>query len=145
MNELGIVRRNGWENKCPSCGQAYLWTKFNVMDAVTPYLYCDRKSDILLRRSDRNRIFELVQANGRHEPDAAVLKDLWVEMENSAPLCVCGGRFSISAPIRCPQCATALWQQSIEQLIHTNWIIVVDGVAVIRDEPGDSYRVAVEV
>lgn len=145
MDELKIVRRKGWEGKCPGCGEARCWTKFNVMDAVTPHLYCDQNNDILWRKSDQSRLLQLVEANGRREPELAALKTLWTEMEASAPECICGGRFSLAASLRCHRCRKVLLQPTLEQQIYANWIFAMDGVAVIGDALSDSYRVEIDV
>ena len=143
MAILRIVERVGWRRECPSCRKAFLWTKINLMNGVEPYLYCDRSSDVLLRASDGEMVLASAKQNAGREPSLDQLKEIWEQMESTAPPCGCGGRFLSSVRLKCPNCSQQLSQESLDQLIQASWIVVTDGTTCVGDTHESSYTIRV--
>jgi len=142
MNQK-IVERAGWKGECPSCHSPFLWTKFNLMNGVQPYLYCERSGNILLRQTDLDQVHAVARSNGQREPSLEQLRVIWVEMESKAPLCHCGARFSFLARPKCLTCGHNLLAGGRDELIQSNWIIILDGAIVVKDTIESSYQVRV--
>ena len=137
------IKRKGWVGNCPACGEHFLYTKFNNTEP-TPFFYCDKQSDVLLRESDQKLVREAYKSR-RNSP--AELKELWDSFVEKAPSCICGGKFGFWTYIRCPSCQEQLpyptGPELVSTRIHEPQVIVLDGRYVLRDTPGESYQVIV--
>jgi len=138
-----IVKRKGWVGKCPACEEHFLYTRFNNTEP-TPFFYCDKQSDVLLRESDQRLVRNAYKSKRASESE---LKQLWDSFLERAPLCVCGGKFGFWTYIRCPSCLTELPHATGPELVHTRiqepQIIILDGRYVLGDTPEESYQVIV--
>ncbi len=141
-----IEKRTGWAKPCAYCGKELRFTKFTNSQGPVPFFYSSGGKDLLLRRSDRERVDALYQtAEDSPGPSIRNLKDLWLDILSHAPEPPHGGAFALWANFRCPHCNTEiLYNRGIKDdrmRIHDPAVILVDGVTVVED--GGCYRVSV--
>jgi uncharacterized protein (DUF983 family) len=140
---LRTITRKGWTGSCPHCDGHFLYTRFNNQEP-TPFFYCDRQSDILLRESDQKLVREAYKTNRSSDPE---LKQLWDSFLDRAPTCLCGGRFAFWQAVICPTCGKEFphpqGPEFASMRIHEPQIIILDGRHVIGDNSEESYQMIV--
>jgi transposase-like protein len=82
--------------QCPACNASieYWWT--SGMSECFPHFYCEGCGEAIWRERDKVRIFT--------SHDEAELKYDMKEIVDNLPPCRCGGRYTIEAGPRCPDC-----------------------------------------
>jgi hypothetical protein len=140
-----VIRKSGWTGRCPACRGYFLYTKFNNAQA-TPFFYCDRRSDVLLRDGDQEQVRAAYKSGQASDNQ---LKELWDMFIENAPVCVCGGKFRFWTYISCPHCQKELPHPTEPEFtshrIQEPFIIVLDARHVLKDTVEDSYQVLVSV
>jgi hypothetical protein len=120
-----------------------LYTKFNNQEP-TPFFYCDRQSDVLLRESDQKLVREAYKANRRSDPE---LKQLWDSFLDRASDCLCGGKFTFWQAVICPICGKEFphpqGPEFASKRIHEPQIVILNGRHVIGDSSDESYQMIV--
>lgn len=147
-NAGSIVKRRGWAKPCPDCGTEIRFTKFTNQQGPVPFFHSSRGKDLLLRRSDRERLDDLYKSIGDSPgPSIHELKLLWEDILSQAPAPPHGGEFTLWANVRCPHCDTEFpYNRGVKNdsvRIHEPAIIVIDGTTVVEDDR--CYRVSVKV
>ncbi len=143
-----IEKRTGWAKPCPYCSERICFTKFTNWQGPVPFFYSSSGKDLLLRRSDRERVDDLYKSiEDSSGPSIQELNQLWVDILSHAPKPPHGGEFTLWANVRCPHCNTEFpYNRGIKNdrvRIHEPAVIVVDGVTVVEDN--GCYQVSVEV
>jgi hypothetical protein len=143
-----IEKRTGWAKPCPYCAEETRFTKFTNQQGPVPFFYSSSGKDLLLRRSDRERLDELYKSIGDSSgPSIQSLKHLWEDILNHAPEPPHGGQFTLWANVRCPHCDTEFpYNRGVKDdwlRIHEPAIIVIDGTTVVEDSR--CYQVSVDV
>ncbi|MFP4056217.1 MAG: hypothetical protein ACLF0G_05045 [Candidatus Brocadiia bacterium] len=86
---------------CESCGRATTVFRDQVLDAHLRYLKgLPEEGRALSADYDRERVES-------HPGEPIPLEAYWAAIEAAAGACACGGRFSLEAPPRCPNCRSA--------------------------------------
>lgn len=137
--------RSGWLRTCPFCNGQILFTKLVNPDGLVPFFYADKSNDVLLRRSDIERVKDLVS---KDLPAIDVLESIWIEIASNAPDAPSGGRFSLWSNIKCPSCGKEFpynnGVRDINARIREPYIILIDGAVVVGDNPQENWSVKVK-
>lgn len=131
------------EVTCPQCQNAIRYTTLHLTITPHPFMYCEQCSNVLLRDSDQERMFHVLDHTPDNQMSDAVMRYL-EEMEAAAPLCTCGGKFTTWAYVKCPTCHFQIpyndGVQDPEVRAHNRVVIVIDGAKVIGDSPKNSWE-----
>jgi len=109
-----------------ACSNCNLWIRYYRFDgtSMAPHFYCDSCSNIFFSSEHRKKIW------GKRLTDQLLL-----EIEETLPLCSCGGQFKPSQNPKCPHCHHEIkHDDSPLQRLTDPYAILVDGASVISDE-----------
>jgi DNA-directed RNA polymerase subunit M/transcription elongation factor TFIIS len=116
---------------CPNCKSSiYAWQSSGMSESF-PHFYCDKCSNVILRESDKGKVW-----NG-------VSEEILKEIESSLPNCECGGKFKAEANPKCPNCGFEFKHQnnSLQRLTDPHMILINN--AILYDENGPKYSVKI--
>ena len=131
---------------CPTCGEVVKYTLLINLDPPSPFFYCDSDNNVLVRKSDDERVPVGDPADPQH---FAKLLALWESIVKDAPPCPCGGRFGLWTNVKCPHCGIEFpYNRGVKDpfgRIMDRKVVVIDGAVVVGDGPDDSWVARVEV
>jgi len=126
-------RKYGREAICGRCQTPNMAYSMSGMSDSCPHFYCDRCSNVILRKSDQHAL--------RMEGASAVVLQ---KISSTLPDCPCGGRFSPNANPKCKACKSEFKHQgdALSRLVDP-YMICLEGACVFGDpdEPGKPYQV----
>ncbi len=110
-------RKYPYKETCPICNYDFRFMRYSGMSLSYPHFYCDSCSNVILRKSD----FEKVMRND-------ISEDLLRDIVQSLPKCSCGGKFSSGNNPKCPHCKNEIRHQdtAINRLTDP-YLIVMEG------------------
>jgi hypothetical protein len=140
MQTVLEMKRPGSIKVCSRCQSEIKYSFLVNWEAPQPFFYGERCNDILVRRSDYERVPEGDAADPEY---VSQLVGLWDEIVATAPRCPCGGRFGLWSYIKCPRCHYEFQYnkgaRNAALRIFERHIIVVDGARIIGDGSDDSW------
>jgi hypothetical protein len=140
------VKRPGWTRPCPNCHGEIRYTVLKLWNGPEPFFYSDKCNDVLLRKSDAQRVPVGDTSNPQH---LATLLALWELIVKDAPPSPCGGHFALWSNIKCPHCNYEFpYNRGVKSpavRISDPTVVVVDGATVLGDGPDDSWIARVEI
>ncbi|MEA5115464.1 MAG: hypothetical protein VB050_15720 [Geobacteraceae bacterium] len=146
MNEPEQIIRDGWTLECPFCSKTILYTYFVNWFVPTPFFYSDSSNDVLLRKSDGEKVHEILE---NKKLLLAELEIIWKECLKDAPPALDGGQFTLWANVKCPHCKKELpYNDGVKDLkvrIYDSRIILIDGAVVVGDSVKETWQIKVRV
>jgi hypothetical protein len=140
------IIRDGWTLDCPYCKEKILYTHFVNWVVPTPFFYSNGSNDVLLRRSDEQRVLQLFE---KKKPTVLELEKVWNAILATATLAPNGGRFTFWANVKCPHCNTEIpYNNGVKDLdvrIYDSKIVIIDGAVVVGDTAEDTWRVKIRI
>lgn len=142
---IQVVNRTGWSLSCPFCGKDINYTIINNQNPPVPFFYASDSNDVLLKKKHQTIVNnEYININ-TYSHNIYELKNLWLRLLEDAPPTLQGGKYSLWANVKCPNCFTEIpynnGVKNLEMRIYEPRIILVDGAAVIGDSESESWRV----
>lgn len=138
--ESRVVEYPCQEVSCPECDATIQFATIHLPFVPQPFMYCQECSNVLLREADLEALDRAL--TGQSDMTAGTLR-FYEELEQSAPNCPCGGRFSLWANVKCPSCGHEIpYNDGIrdpEVQVNDNMIVVIDGATVVKDGPQKTW------
>lgn len=129
------------EIACPSCSETIRYTTLHLPFVPQPFMYCQECSNVLLRESDLQALDKALE--GVADITTGTLR-FYEELEQSAPPCPCGGRFSLWSNVKCPSCRHEIpYNDGVrdpEVRVNDNMIVVIDGAVVVKGEQDKTWK-----
>lgn len=126
---------------CPSCRSTVRFTTLHLQSTPTPFMYCDRCSNVLLRKADQAALNQRMAQQGA---DTAVVQAYYKEMEQAAPQCSCGGHFTLWSNVKCPHCSFEFpYNDGVRDpavRFYDSMIVVLEGAVVVGGTTAESWR-----
>ena len=130
MEKVKYKKNDPWVRhiECPNCKSIVFAWLSSGMSASYPHFYCDKCSNVILRESDKEKVWN----GGANE-------EILNEIDNSLPKCKCGGKFKVGTNPKCPNCGFEFTHQnnSLQRLKDPHMILINN--AVLYDENGPKY------
>ena len=118
--------------KCSECSTLTPAWKSSGMSESRPHFYCNLCSNALVRACDKEHFIEF-----------GATQETIDLIEPTLPSCSCGGKFTLGANPKCPQCDFEFkHQKGIIGRLSDSHVILLDGAVLNRDDNFD-YQVSI--
>jgi hypothetical protein len=108
-----------------------------------PFMYCERCSNVLKRRSDHVALYKLWFSRPESERGDDLVMRFYEELEGVAPKCPCGGNFRIWANVKCPSCHYEIpydrGHRNPATRANDYAVIMLDGATMIGDDEKSTW------
>jgi len=143
------LERDGWLMCCSFCNNNISYTLINNYQAPVPFFYAEDCNDVLLRKSDKRQLDNIMSKENSNSLTIETLDGLWNRFVQKTPVTRNGGAFGLWTNVKCPHCYSELpyngGVRNIEIRIYEPKIVLIDRAWLIGDTKDESWEVRVRL